>query len=184
MPRELTMRRFFLVYRLPNGYDQGKTTETYERTIDAAYWTTDGDSQLSAVDRPARMDFVSFKDTDHKPVFTVRRDAVDVIVEDRDADDPLPTVGRVMGAKPERPKPFTDIIDADPYKTETGTAWDEGKILRAVLRGRLAIDSARVLLGYEPFHLPQTLYAFTYDQCPNGCDGVTTGCSDCPPKDA
>lgn len=182
MPRELTMRRFFLVYRLPNGYDQGKTTETYERTIDAAYWTTDGDSQLSAADRPARLDFVSFKDTDHKPVFTVRRDAVDVIVEDRDASDPLPTVGRVVGSKPaQRPAGSpSDIIDADQYRTEQGTAWDEGKILRGVLRGRLSIDSARILLGKKPFNLPQTLHAFTYTECPLGCDGETQHCSDCP----
>ncbi len=169
MPSDLTLRRYELVYE---GHNQ--TTGTLEirpritRTIDAAYWCEEGDDPHK---------FITFKDVHHKPVFSVRRSMVESIEELRVA---------------QKPPAFSDIIDADPYKTETGTAWDEGKILRGVMRGRLAIDSARVLLGYEPFHLPETLHAFTYTQCPNGCDnGAARGlhkpdgpsgsaCSDCP----
>lgn len=157
-PDRPPMRTYEVCYRL------GDTHPTVRR-IDAAWWETDGDSRIG-IDQPV-YDFVTFKDPDGKKVFSVRRGLVEYIEEIRDT--------------PDERRAFQDIIDGDPYKTETGTAWDEGKILRAVLRGKLAIDSARVLLGYEPFHLPETLFAFTYEQCPNGCDGVKTGCSDCPP---
>lgn len=163
MTPEPTMRTFELAW-LDDPAAPGSSA-VYTKTISAAYWTTDGDTQTigaTGKDIPHTLDFISFKDDNHKRVYTIRRSMVLSIQELRNTD-----------------QPFSDIIDADPYKTDTGTAWDREKILRGVLRGRLAIDSARVLLGYKPFNIPETLRPFRYTQCPNGCDG-DTGCSDCP----
>jgi hypothetical protein len=166
-PPRPPMRVFEVRYSVPS-QNPNHTVPDVVRTFDAAYWDTDGDARSITSEGHGTYDFISFKDSDGKRVFSVRRDLVQYIE---------------MVGEPQDDRPaFQDIIDADPWKTETGTAWDEGKILRGVLRGRLAIDSARVLLGYEPFHLPETLHPFTYTRCPNGCDGVKTGCSDCPPR--
>lgn len=169
MNREpLSMRTFELAWLADP--ENLATSAVFTKTINAAYWTTDGDSRRVSAEphELVTLDFISFKDTDNKPVYTIRRSMVLSIQEMRD--------------------PLHEFVDRPFYQvtTDVGTrsyaAPDHKKILTDVVRGRLSIDAARDLMGLAPFNLPETIVPLAYTKCPNGC-GEKGTCMECPQYD-
>lgn len=81
MPREpLPLRRYEVAYFTDP--DNPGSSPVFVKKINAAYWA---DEPFTG-DEPIR--FITFKDTDHKPVYTIRRAMIASIEEIRDKDKP------------------------------------------------------------------------------------------------